>query len=53
MGVRVGWTHAWGGGGTLGQGLDFFFFFFKNDNLFPFQSRTEDLIHNVCDYVLD
>ena len=31
----------------------FFFFFFKNDNLFPFQSRTEDLTHNVRDYVLD
>ena len=31
----------------------FFVFFFKNDNLFPFQSRTEDLTHNVRDYVLD
>ena len=25
----------------------FFFFFFKNDTLFSFQSRTEDLTHNV------
>ena len=24
-----------------------FFFFFKNDTLFSFQSRTEDLTHNV------
>ena len=31
----------------------FFFFFFKNDNLYSFQSRTEDLSHNVRDYVLD
>ena len=30
----------------------FYFFFFKNDNLFSFQSRTEDLTHNACDYVL-
>ena len=26
----------------------FFFFFFKSDTLFSFQSRTEDLTHNVC-----
>ena len=25
----------------------FFFFFFLNDTLFSFQSRTEDLTHNV------
>ena len=25
----------------------FFFFFFKNDTLCSFQSRTEDLTHNV------
>ena len=25
----------------------FFFFFLKNDTLFSFQSRTEDLTHNV------
>ena len=25
----------------------FFFFFFKNDTQFSFQSRTEDLTHNV------
>ena len=32
----------------------FFFFFFKDDTLFSFQSRTEDLTHNVRDYdVLD
>ena len=36
-------VHAWGGGGTC----FFFFFFFKNDTLFSFQSRTEDLTHNV------
>ena len=28
-------------------GIFFFFFFFKNDTLFSFQSRTEDLTHNV------
>ena len=28
-------------------------FFFKNDILFSFQSRTEDLTHNVGDYALD
>ena len=32
---------------------DIFFFHFKKDNLFSFQSRTEDLTHNVCAYVLD
>ena len=42
----------------VGSGLevevwDFFFFLFKNDNLFSFQSRTEDLTHNVRAYVLD
>ena len=37
----------------VGVGLEvkvwgiFFFFFFKNDTLFSFQSRTEDLTHNV------
>ena len=31
----------------------FFFFFFKNDILISFQSRTEDLTHNVRAYVLD
>ena len=35
------------------SGIFFFFFFFKNDNLFSFQSRTEDLTHNVRAYVLD
>ena len=48
-----------GGGGTRGQDqghfffIYLFFFFFENDILFSFQSRTEDLTHNVCDYVLD
>ena len=28
-------------------------FFFKNDILLSFQSRTEDLTHNVRAYVLD
>ena len=41
----------------VGSGLEVevgdFFFFFKNDNLFSFQSRTEDLTHNVRAYVLD
>ena len=43
-----------GGGGMDPRGGDlrsrsgaFFFFFFKNDTLFSFQSRTEDLTHNV------
>ena len=31
----------------------FFFFRFKKDHLFSFQSRTEDLTHNVRAYVLD
>ena len=36
----------------MGVGLEvkvwgIFFFFFKNDTLFSFQSRTEDLTHNV------
>ena len=61
MGVRVGWTQGsmHGVGVGRGQGLGhffFFFFFFKNDTLFLFQSRTEDLTHNVrglCPYVLD
>ena len=44
-----------GGGGTRGQdlGLFFFFFSFKNDILLSFQSRTEDLTHNVRANVLD
>ena len=33
--------------------FNFFLRIFKNDNLFPFQSRTEDLTHNVRDCVLD
>ena len=44
-------------GGARGQNLGhlnfFFFFFFKNDILISFQSRTEDLTHNVRAYVLD
>ena len=39
----------------VGVGLEvkvLIFFFFKNDNLFLFQSRSEDLTHNVCDCVL-
>ena len=30
-----------------------FFFFFKNDILLSFQSRTEDLTHNIRAYVVD
>ena len=51
MGVGVGWTQ--GSMHGVGVGLEvkvcalFFFFFFKNDTLFSFQSRTEDLTHNV------
>ena len=47
-------VHA--GGGARGQNLGhliFFFFFFKNDILISFQSRTEDLTQNVRAYVLD
>ena len=51
-GVGVGWTQ--GSVHVVGVGLEvkvwgifFFFFFFKNDTLFSFQSRTEDLTHNV------
>ena len=55
MGVGVGWTQ----GSMHGVWVElenkvwgiffffFFFFFFKNDTLFSFQSRTEDLTHNV------
>ena len=47
MGVGVGWTQ----GSMHGVGLEVkvwgLFFFFKNDTLFSFQSRTEDLTHNV------
>ena len=41
-------VHAWGGVGLEVKvwGI-FFFFFFKNDTLFSFQFRTEDLTHNV------
>ena len=55
MGVGVGSTQ--GSMHGVGVGLEvkvwgiffffFFFFFFKNDTLFSFQSRTEDLTHNV------
>ena len=54
MGVGVGWTQ--GSMHGVGVGLEvkvwgifffFFFFFFKIDTLFSFQSRTEDLTHNV------
>ena len=55
MGVEVGWTLG-PKGPCMGWRWDlrsrseafFFFFFFKNDTLFSFQSRTEDLTHNVC-----
>ena len=51
MGVGVGWIQ--GSMHGMGVGLEikvqgiFFIFFFKNDTLFSFQSRTEDLTHNV------
>ena len=38
---------GWGWDLRLRSGAFFFFFFFKNDTLFSFQSRTEDLTHNV------
>ena len=42
------------GVGSRGQDFFFFFFFFfKNDILLSFQSRTENLTHNVSAYVLD
>ena len=53
-------TRVHAGGGARGQNLGhlnffffFFFFFFMNDILISFQSRTEDLTHNVCTNVLD
>ena len=53
-------TRVHAGGGARGQNLGhlnffffFFFFFFMNDILISFQSRTEDLTHNVHAYVLD
>ena len=53
MGVGVGWTQ--GSMHGVGVGLEtkvwgifiFLLFFFKNDTLFSFQARTEDLTHNV------
>ena len=46
MGVGVGLeVKVWGIWGIFF--FFFFFFFFKNDTLFSFQSRTEDLTHNV------
>ena len=48
MGVGVRWTQGsmqWGGVGL--EVKVWGIFFFKNDNLFSFQSRTEDLTHNV------
>ena len=48
MGVGVGWTQGFMHG--VGVGLEvkvWGIFFFKNDTLFSFQSRTEDLTHNV------
>ena len=48
MGVGVGWTQGSMHGVGVGLEVKFFFvFFFKNDTLFSFQSRTEDLTHNV------
>ena len=41
---------GWGWGLRSRSGAFFiflFFFFFKNDTLFSFQSRMEDLTHNV------
>ena len=53
-------TRVHAGGGARGQNLGHliffffvFFFLFKNDILISFQSRTEDLTHNVRVYVLD
>ena len=48
-------TRVHAGGGARGQNLGHlvFFFFFKNDILISFQSRTEDLTQNVRAYVLD
>ena len=53
MGVGVGWTQGCMHG--VGVGLEVkvwaprhFIFLFQNDTLFSFQSRTEDLTHNVC-----
>ena len=43
-------VHAWVRGWDLRSrsgAFFFFFFFFKNDTLCSFQSRTEDLTHNV------
>ena len=38
---------GWGWDLRSRSGAFFFSFFFKNDTLFSFQSRTEDLTHNV------
>ena len=38
---------GWGWDLRSRSGAFFFFFFFMNDTLFSFQSRTEDLTHNV------
>ena len=38
---------GWGWDLRSRSGAFFFFFFLKTDTLFSFQSRTEDLTHNV------
>ena len=45
-------VHALWGGGDLG-GQDLGHIFLRMTILFSFQSRTEDLTHNVRAYVLD
>ena len=54
MGVGVGWTQGSMHGVRVGLEVKvwgifffFFFFFFLRMTLFSFQSRTEDLTHNV------
>ena len=46
--MGVGWTQGGGDLRSRSGAFFFFYFFFKNDTLFSFQSRTEDLTHNVC-----
>ena len=41
----MGW--GWDLRSRSGAFFFFFFFFFLNDTLFSFQSRTEDVTHNV------
>ena len=47
VGVGVGWTQGSMHGVGVGLEVKVWGIFFKKDTLFSFQSKTEDLTHNV------